>query len=64
MLAFFKQFAERTEKEMLETKNFGRKSLEELQQVLSQRGLNFGMKVADAPPAILESAEVSGATVG
>ncbi len=54
----------RTEKEMLETKNFGRKSLEELQQVLSQLGLNFGMKVADAPPAILESAEVSGATVG
>ena len=38
------------EKEMLETKNFGRKSLEELQDVLEKLGLQFGMDVpADAP---------------
>lgn len=35
----------RSEKEMLETKNFGRKSLEELQDLLSKLGLSFGMDV-------------------
>jgi len=49
----------KTEKEMLETKNFGRKSLEELQEVLNKLGLQFGMDVAENPPAVLE-----GATVG
>ena len=33
----------RSEKEMLETKNFGRKSLEEVQEVLEGFGLAFGM---------------------
>ena len=37
----------RTEKEMLETKNFGRKSLEELQSLLARLGLSFGMIVPD-----------------
>jgi DNA-directed RNA polymerase subunit alpha len=35
---------------MLETKNFGRKSLEELQELLGRLGLGFGMDVPDAPP--------------
>ncbi|HXU47296.1 MAG TPA: DNA-directed RNA polymerase subunit alpha [Thermoanaerobaculia bacterium] len=35
----------RTEKEMLETKNFGRKSLEEVQEVLDKLGLSLGMNV-------------------
>lgn len=35
----------RSEKEMLETKNFGRKSLEEVQEVLDKLGLSFGMNV-------------------
>jgi DNA-directed RNA polymerase subunit alpha len=35
----------RTEKDMLETKNFGKKSLEELQDLLSRLGLSFGMDV-------------------
>ncbi len=37
----------RTEKDMLETKNFGRKSLEEVQGVLREYGLEFGMKVGE-----------------
>lgn len=37
----------RSEKEMLETKNFGKKSLEEVQDVLSSLGLNFGMDVPE-----------------
>jgi DNA-directed RNA polymerase subunit alpha len=35
----------RSEREMMETKNFGRKSLEELQELLSKLGLSFGMEV-------------------
>ncbi len=35
----------RTESEMLDTKNFGRKSLEEIQEVLEKMGLSFGMSV-------------------
>ncbi len=44
----------RSEKEMLETKNFGQKSLEEIQEVLDKMGLSFGMEV----PENAESGEV------
>lgn len=37
----------RSEKEMLETKNFGRKSLEEIQKVLDKMGLTFGMELPE-----------------
>ena len=37
----------RTEREMLETKNFGRKSLDEVQEVLAEFGLRLGMDVPD-----------------
>ena len=43
----------RSEREMLETKNFGRKSLEELQDLLSRLGLSFGMEVAEMPIPIV-----------
>ncbi|MBI2212208.1 MAG: DNA-directed RNA polymerase subunit alpha [Acidobacteria bacterium] len=36
---------QRSEREMLSTKNFGRKSLDEIRDVLSQLGLSFGMSV-------------------
>ena len=39
----------RTEKDMLETKNFGKKSLEEVQEVLDRLGLSLGMDVPDRP---------------
>ena len=38
------------EREMLETKNFGKKSLEELQEVLGTLGLSFGMDVPENAP--------------
>jgi DNA-directed RNA polymerase subunit alpha len=41
----------RSEKDMLETKNFGRKSLEEVQEVLDKLGLSLGMDVPDRPAA-------------
>jgi DNA-directed RNA polymerase subunit alpha len=39
----------RSEKDMLETKNFGKKSLEEVQEVLDKLGLSLGMNVPDRP---------------
>jgi DNA-directed RNA polymerase subunit alpha len=39
----------KSEKDMLETKNFGRKSLEELQDLLGKLGLAFGMDVPASP---------------
>lgn len=40
----------RSEKDMLETKNFGKKSLEELQDLLGRLGLEFGMDVPEHAP--------------
>jgi DNA-directed RNA polymerase subunit alpha len=37
----------KSEKEMLETKNFGRKSLEEVQELLADHGLRLGMDVPE-----------------
>lgn len=41
---------QKTESEMLKTPNFGRKSLNEIRDVLSQLGLGFGMTVVGWPP--------------
>ena len=41
----------RSERDMLETKNFGKKSLEELQDLLSRLGLSFGMQLPEKPTA-------------
>jgi DNA-directed RNA polymerase subunit alpha len=41
----------RSEAEMLKTKNFGRKSLTEIKETLSQMGLSLGMKLDDYPGA-------------
>jgi DNA-directed RNA polymerase subunit alpha len=40
----------RSEAEMLKTKNFGRKSLNEIKEILSQMGLGLGMKIDGWPP--------------
>ncbi|MCL4533383.1 MAG: DNA-directed RNA polymerase subunit alpha [Deltaproteobacteria bacterium] len=45
------ELVQKTEGEMLRTKNFGRKSLNEIKEVLSTMGLGFGMKV-DIPANI------------
>ncbi len=41
---------QRTEAEMLKTKNFGRKSLNEIKEILSEMGLSLGMKFENLPP--------------
>jgi len=43
------ELVQRTEPEMLKTKNFGRKSLNEIKEILAEMGLGFGMKL-DFPP--------------
>ena len=45
----------KTEHEMLRTKNFGRKSLNEIREVLSGLGLELGMVIEGWPPKDLES---------
>jgi len=42
---------QKTEAEMLKTKNFGRKSLTEIKETLAQMGLSLGMKLDDYPGA-------------
>ena len=41
------ELVQKTEAEMLKTKNFGRKSLNEIKEILSEMGLSFGMKLGD-----------------
>lgn len=44
------QLVSKTESEMLKTKNFGRKSLNEIKDVLSEMGLHLGMKLDGFEP--------------
>ena len=41
---------QKTEAEILATKNFGRKSLNEIKEILSEMGLSLGMKLENWPP--------------
>jgi DNA-directed RNA polymerase subunit alpha len=50
---------QRTETELLKTPNLGRKSLNEIKEVLASRGLTLGMKLENWPPAGLETARTS-----
>ena len=45
---------QRTENELLKTPNLGRKSLNEIKEVLASRGLTLGMKLEAWPPATLD----------
>ena len=47
------ELVQRTEAEMLKTKNFGRKSLKEIKEILADMGLQLGMKI-DNWPQMLE----------
>jgi DNA-directed RNA polymerase subunit alpha len=45
------ELVQKTEAEMLKTKNFGRKSLNEIKEILSGMGLSLGMKLDNWPQA-------------
>jgi DNA-directed RNA polymerase subunit alpha len=48
-IEYIYQLVEKTEAEMLKTKNFGRKSLNEIKEVLGDFGLSLGMKLHNFP---------------
>ncbi len=53
-IRYIGELVQRTESEMLKTKNFGRKSLKEIKEILAEMGLSLGMKLegwpGDGPP--------------
>jgi DNA-directed RNA polymerase subunit alpha len=53
-IVYIGDLVQRTEAEMLRTPNFGRKSLNEIKEVLAQMGLHLGMHVPDWPPENIE----------
>ena len=48
------ELVQKTEAEMLKTKNFGRKSLKEIKEILAEMGLALGMKLDNWPPKQLK----------
>ena len=57
------ELVQKTESEMLKTKNFGRKSLNEIKAILEEMGLNLGIKIDDfMPPPVEEIKEEEHAT--
>ena len=48
-IRFIYELVEKTEAEMLKTKNFGRKSLNEIKEILATMGLSLGMKLEGLP---------------
>jgi len=53
-IVYIGDLIQKTEAEMLRTPNFGRKSLNEIKEVLSSMGLHLGMDVPDWPPDNIE----------
>jgi DNA-directed RNA polymerase subunit alpha len=48
-IKYIGELVQKTEGEMLKTKNFGRKSLNEIKEILAGLGLEFGMKLENFP---------------
>ncbi len=53
-IVYIGDLVRKTEAEMLKTPNFGRKSLNEIKEVLAEMGLRFGMEVEGWPPENIE----------
>ena len=49
-IVYIGDLIQKTEAEMLRTPNFGRKSLNEIKEVLASMGLHLGMEVPNWPP--------------
>lgn len=48
-IKYIGELVQKTEAEMLRTKNFGRKSLNEIKEILTEMGLGLGLKLEDFP---------------
>jgi DNA-directed RNA polymerase subunit alpha len=53
-IVYIGDLVQKSEAEMLRTPNFGRKSLNEIKEVLSQMGLYLGMEISNWPPDNIE----------
>ena len=53
-IIYIGDLVQKSEQEMLRTPNFGRKSLNEIKEVLAQMGLELGMEVVNWPPENIE----------
>jgi DNA-directed RNA polymerase subunit alpha len=53
-IVYIGDLVQKTEAEMLRTPNFGRKSLNEIKEVLAQMGLHLGMEIPAWPPENIE----------
>ena len=53
-IVYIGDLVQKTEQEMLRTPNFGRKSLNEIKEVLTNMGLALGMNVSGWPPENIE----------
>ncbi|MEX2617967.1 MAG: DNA-directed RNA polymerase subunit alpha [Alphaproteobacteria bacterium] len=53
-IVYIGDLVQKTESEMLRTPNFGRKSLNEIKEVLTQMGLHLGMEIPSWPPENIE----------
>lgn len=49
-IRYIGELVQKTEAEMLKTRNFGRKSLNEIKEILAEMGLSLGMKLPDFQP--------------
>lgn len=49
-IKYIGELVQKTEAEMLKTKNFGRKSLNEIKEILQEMGLGFGLKIEGFDP--------------
>ncbi|MBM4284797.1 MAG: DNA-directed RNA polymerase subunit alpha [Deltaproteobacteria bacterium] len=49
-IRYIGELVQKSEQEMLKTKNFGRKSLNEIKEILGEMGLNLGMKLESFQP--------------
>lgn len=53
-IVYIGDLVQKSEGEMLRTPNFGRKSLNEIKEVLAQMGLHLGMEIPNWPPENIE----------
>ena len=53
-IIYIGDLVQKSEQEMLRTPNFGRKSLNEIKEVLTQMGLSLGMQIPNWPPENIE----------
>jgi len=53
-IVYIGDLVQKTESEMLRTPNFGRKSLNEIKEVLQQMGLGLGLQIPNWPPENIE----------